>query len=74
MINIEVSLSGSQVGRHLALDPEELRYALEAIMEEVPAVELGENLIQHLHSFGQAQELADFLRALADRITAEWDR
>lgn len=74
MLTFDVSVSGGQVGRQLAADPEELRYALEAIMETVPVVELGEDLIRHLHSFGQAQELADFLRALADRITAEWDK
>jgi hypothetical protein len=74
MLTFDISVSGGQVGRQLATDPEELRYALEAIMEEVPAAELGEDLIRQFYSFGQAQEIADYLRTLADRITAELDK
>ena len=74
MLTFDVSVSGGEVGRQLASDLEELRYALEAIMDEVPAKELGEDLIRQFHSFGRAQEVADYLRTLADHITAEWDK
>lgn len=66
MISFDVSVSGDQVGRALANDPEELAYALKA-MSEWDGEDLGAELAFYLYA-DDAAGIAAFLRFLAEKI------
>lgn len=65
MLRFDINLSGSQVGRELAEDPEEAIYALEA-MADRPDHLLDE--IPQLIAGMTAENVTAFLRNLADAI------
>lgn len=73
MITLSLSVSGGELGRELAHDPEELVYALRALEEWSSAKRLGKEMAEHLGT-AEAHELAEFLRALARNVdSAEED-
>lgn len=73
MITLSLSVTGGELGRELANDPEELVYALQTLEEWKSAKELGKEMAEVLGT-AEAHELAEFLRALARHVdSAEED-
>lgn len=68
-IQIEVVVTGTELGRHLANDPEELAYAL-LEMSEWDGEELGKAVAQSM-PWGHGAVVAAFLRAIADAVEKE---
>lgn len=69
MITLDATFSGSQLGRALAFDPEELAYALEALAD-ASGPELAQEIADEL-PHGCAQEVAKMLREWAAAIEGE---
>lgn len=65
-IHLQISVSGPQIGRELADDPEELAYALTE-MAAWDGAELGAQVAEMM-PFGKAAEVAAFLRWMAEAI------
>lgn len=66
MITIETQISGGEIGRKLADDPEELFYALEA-MAEVNWRDLGGELAEHCWG-SSAEKIAALLKHLLENV------
>ena len=69
MIELDISVSGGQLGRKLHDDPEELWYALVSIHEE--ANEDGRSLGRALSAYAgesDCENMAKFLREMADGL------
>lgn len=68
MIHLEASYSGATLGGALANDPEELAYALCALIDYGAMENAAE--IADLAPYGRAGDIVTFLRKLADKIEA----
>lgn len=68
MIGFEHRVSGSEIGRALVNDAEEMTYALIAMIEDAPEA-IGADLAVYLAE-GDIDAVCDFLRLLADKIEA----
>ncbi|GAB1361787.1 hypothetical protein MASR1M32_10230 [Rhodobacter sp.] len=66
MIYLDASYSGGTLGSALAKDPEELAYALCALIDEGALENARE--IADLAPYGRAGDIVTFLRELADKI------
>lgn len=64
-IQLEVSVTGPELMGHLLRDEEELAYAFKTLTEDGTAKDIG-NAIRDL--IFDHQEIADFLREIADAI------
>lgn len=70
-MQIETTVTGGQLGRLLAQDPEELGYALEAMAEAMNG-HLGSYASDlYLEHEPRVPEIIAFLRAFADALEAE---
>lgn len=73
-MQIETTVTGNQLGRLLAQDPEELGYALDAMRETMNsdlAVYANDLVLAH---GSNVADLITFLRAFADAMQAAYDR
>ena len=68
MISLDVCVSGGQLGRALADDPEELAYVL-IELAKLDGADLGEEVAGYFWSVDEAG-IVTFLRALAAKIEA----
>lgn len=68
MIGFEHYVSGGEVGRKLAQDPEELGYALKELLDN-GSDKMGAEVAEYLDP-SDADAVVDFLRLLADQIEA----
>lgn len=68
MISFDITVTGGMIGSRLAEDPEELGYALKALIEEAPD-DLGKEIAKY-NDEADCTTMAEFLRLLADQIEA----
>lgn len=67
MISIETQISGGEIGRKLASDPEETWYALEELTDEAPG-DFVEEVAMYATMDQSASKIASFLRKIADEL------
>ena len=70
MITMEVSVSGSQIGRELKDNPEELAYALAELAEGTPK-DLFEQVKENLYSEADRGFVIEFLKGLTAKQEEE---
>ncbi|MCZ4259195.1 hypothetical protein O4H53_26975 [Sulfitobacter sp. G21635-S1] len=63
MITFEAVMTGSQLGRQFANDPEETAYLLRAIVDDAP-----EDFCTDVADYERSSETAAWLRGLADAM------